>query len=73
MWLRDRLGASAMAAIGVAAVMLAVYLRAMAGPPVDFGAAVALREGRSPYADALAWKAAGYVTSSECGTIVVPG
>jgi hypothetical protein len=50
----------------MAIVLLLVYLRAAAGPPVDFGAyygaALALREGRSPYGDALAWKAAGYVT-----------
>src|SRR3954471_14437727 len=55
--------------VGAAAVvLLVVYVRAVAGPPVDFGAyygaAVALREGRSPYEDALIWKAAGYVTGS---------
>ena len=51
-----------------ALAMLAVLVRAAAAPPVDFGAyygaAVALREGRTPYADALTWKAAGYVTGS---------
>jgi hypothetical protein len=49
-------------------VLLVIYVRAVAGPPVDFGAyygaATAIREGRGPYADALAWKAAGYVTGS---------
>lgn len=51
-----------------AAVLLLVLLRGAGAPPVDFGAyfgaAVALREGRTPYADALAWKAAGYATGS---------
>jgi hypothetical protein len=54
--------------VAATAVLLLVYARAAAGPPVDFGAyysaALALRDGRSPYADALAWKAAGYVTGS---------
>lgn len=67
MWLTDRRGPTVIAVMAVA-VVLAVYVRAVAGPPVDFGAyygaAMALREGRSPYADALAWKAAGYVTGS---------
>src|SRR5688500_809328 len=60
-WPRVAISASAV-------VLLAVLVRAAAAPPVDFGAyygaAVALRDGRTPYADALAWKAAGYVTGS---------
>jgi hypothetical protein len=55
--------------IGASAlVLLVMFGRAAAGPPVDFdayhGAALAILEGRSPYADALAWRAAGYVTGS---------
>jgi hypothetical protein len=53
---------------GAAVALLAISLRAAGTPPVDFGAyhgaALAIREGRSPYADALAWRAAGYVTGS---------
>src|SRR4051812_41969681 len=53
---------------GAVILLLVVYARAVSTRPVDFGAyygaAVALREGGSPYADALAWQAAGYVTGS---------
>src|SRR4051794_31366728 len=53
---------------GVAMALLLAYLRAVTPPPVDFGsyygAALALRDGRSPYEDALAWRGAGYVTGS---------
>ena len=49
-------------------VLAVVFVRAASGPPVDFGAyygaAPAWREGLSPYADALTWRAAGYVTGS---------
>jgi hypothetical protein len=52
--------------VAAAVVLLLVYARAVDGSPVDFGAyygaALAVREGRSPYDDALAWQAAGYVT-----------
>lgn len=53
---------------GVGLILLALYLRVLSGIPVDFGAyyraASDLREGRSPYQEALVWRDAGYVTGS---------
>ena len=53
---------------GLLLVLLGMYPIAASGPPVDFGAyygaAVAIRSGANPYADALAWKAAGHATGS---------
>lgn len=53
---------------GCVLVLLAIYLRAVAGPPIDFGAyygaAADFRAGRTPYFNALIWKGAGYVTGS---------
>jgi hypothetical protein len=49
-------------------MLMALYVRAVSGIPVDFGAyyraASDLRDGRTPYQDALIWRSAGYVTGS---------
>lgn len=53
---------------GVALVLLVIYVRGLSRSPYDFGAyyfaAEDLRAGKSPYEQALAWRAAGHVTGS---------
>ena len=53
---------------GVVVVLFVLYAIGIDRPPVDFSAyyraALDLRAGRTPYHDALVWKAVGYVTGS---------
>ena len=59
---------SRLAVAAMLAVVVVVYARAVRTPPIDFGAyysaANALRQGQSPYQDALIWKDTGYAVGS---------